>query len=359
MSVEPNQNDKTDKTDKTDKMIFVYQNLFVSCVLQIVEDMKKISTENNEKILPEKKASHENMRKTCDDVINQYKNQNTDMDQVKVIKKVYKVLTQHKELLKTRDVNLFTVRTPEGKIMTIIPGLNINLNISLMNEEQLENLWSNIETMFVTSVKMVYLMTAESKHVPEVLELVNELEKNALKKLQNNFFMGLNTEGENIVNMDQLMSSDIVIPGTEANTGILGRLGVDKLMDTENLANEIKKFDDNDINETISTLTSMLGNDSDIKDVCSTMVKSVLEDIKTNGIGNMFNIAERVSGKIGDKIDPEKMAKTANGMNDLIKNNSDQLNNLKDDNGNPIGGEFFKQFQNTLNMANLFKNMGK
>ena len=55
----------------------------------------------------------------------------------------------------------------------------------------------------------------------------------------------------------------------------------------------------------------MLGNDSDIKDVCSTMVKSVLDDIKTNGIENMFTIAERVSSKIGDKLDPEKMAKTA------------------------------------------------
>lgn len=359
MSVEPNQNDKIVKTDKTDKMIYVYQNLFVSCVLHIVEDMKKISIDKAEKILPEKKASHENMRKTCDDVINQYKNENTDMDQAKVIKKVYKVLTQYIEFLKNRNVNLFEIRTPEGKIMTIIPGLNINLNIILMDDKELDNLWSNIETMFVTCVKMVYLITDESKHLPDVLELVNLLEKNALKKLQNNFFMGLNTEDENIVNMDQLMSSDIIIPGTEANTGILGRFGIDKLMDTENLANEIKKFDDNDINETISTLTSMLGNDSDIKDVCSTMVKSVLEDIKLNGIENMFNIAERVSGKIGNNIDPEKMAKTANGMNDLLKNNNSQLNNLKDDKGNPIGGEFFKQFQNTLNMANLFKNVGK
>ena len=351
----------TEQTEKeqTNKMIFIYQNLFVSCVLYIVDSMKKISIENDEKILPEKKASHEAMRKTCDDIVNQYKNQTSDMDQVKVIKKVFKVLTQHKDLLKERNQNLFTVRTPEGKIMTIIPGLNINLNVSLMTESQLNELWENVETMFVTSVKMVYLMTDSSRHSKDVLELVSNLEQNAMKKLQNNFFMGLNASGENLVSMDQLMSSDVVIPGTEANAGILGSLGIDKLMDTNNLANEIKKFDDKDITETINTLTSMLGNDSDIKDVCSTMVKSVLEDIKTNGIENMFTIAERVSNKIGDKIDPEKMAKTANGMNDLIKNNSEQLNNLKDDKGNPLGGDIMKQFQNTLNMANLFKKMGK
>jgi hypothetical protein len=345
--------------EQTNKMIFIYQNLFVSCVVYIVDSMKKISLDNNDKILIEKKASHEAMRKTCDDIINQYKNQTNDVDQVKVIKKVFKVLTQHKELLKNHDNSLFTVRNPEGKILTIIPGLNINLNISLMDETQLNDLWSNIETMFVTSVKMVYMMTDSSRHSNEILELVAELEQNSMKKLQNNFFMGLNADGESFINMEQLMSADISIPGTNANSGILGSLGIDKLMDTNNLANEIKKFDENDITETINTLTSMLGNDSDIKDVCSTMVKSVLEDIKTNGIENMFTIAERVSGKIGDKIDPEKMAKTANGMNDLIKNNSDQLNNLKDENGNPLGGDILKQFQNTLNMANLFKKMGK
>jgi len=191
------------------------------------------------------------------------------------------------------------------------------------------------------------------------LELANSFEKNALKKLQVNYFMGLNTSSENIVNMDQLMSSDIIIPGTEANSGILGSLGIDKLMDVNELSNEIKNYTDDDINDTVNTLTSMLGNDSDIKDVCSTMVKSVLEDIKINGIENMMTIAERVSSKLGDKIDPRKMEKTAMGVNDLIENNSAELNNLKDSNGNPIGGDFLSTFQNSMNMAKMFKNLTK
>lgn len=356
-----NQNQSVDeKTEQINKMVYIYQNLFVSSVISIVESMKKISVDNNDKIPTDKKGSHENLRKTCEEIINQYKNQTSDVDQVKIIKKVFKVLTQYKNLVKNHDNALFTVRTPEGKIMTLIPGVNINLNISFMEKEQLDELWGNIETMFVTSVKMVYIMTDESRHSKEVLEIVAEFEKSALKKLQNNFFMGLNAkDGENIVSMDQLMSSDIVIPGTEAKAGFLGGLGIDKLMDVNNLTNEIKKFTEDDVSETINTLTSMLGNDSDIKDVCSTMVNSVLDDIKTNGIENIFSIAERVSGKIGSKIDPEKMAKTASGMNDLLKNNSDKLKDMTDENGKPIGDDFMKQFQGTLNMAKLFQGMGK
>jgi len=350
-----------DKTEQTNKMIYIYQNLFVSSVLSIVDSVKKISLDNKDNVPSEKKNSHENLRKTCEDIINQYKNQTSDVDQVKIIKKVFKVLTQYKDLVKDHDYSLFTVRTPEGKIMTLIPGLNVNLIVPFLNDEQKAELWENVESMFVTSVKMVYLMTDESRHSKDILELVADFEKRIVKKFQNNFFMGLNAKegGENAVSMDQLMSNDIVIPGTEAKSGILGNLGVDKLMDVNNLTNEIKKFDENDINDTISTLTSMLGNDNDIKDVCSTMVKSVLDDIKTNGIENMFSIAERVSSKIGNKIDPEKMAKTASGMNNLIKNNGDKLKEMKDENGNPIGEDFLKQFEGTFNMAKMFQGLGK
>ena len=358
------------KVDKTNKMIYIYQNLFVSSVVTIVNLLKTVSEKNKDKIPSEKQPSFDKMLKTCDDILKQYKNteektdtndkndkndKNNDVDQVRVIKKAFKVLKDNHILIKTHDCTLFTVRTPEGKIMTIIPGLNINLVLPLLDEAEQTELWDSIESMFVTSVKMVYMMTDPSRHNKEVSQIVSELEQKSLKKL-NNFFMGLNlNNSEENLSMEQLMSNDIVIPGTEANSGLLGKIGVDKLMDVGNLTNEIKKFDDNDINETINTLTSLLGNDNDIKDVCSTMVKSVLEDIKTNGIENMFSIAERVSGKLNDKIDPSKMAKTAHGMNDLIKNNSDKFNDLKDEKGNPIGADFLKQFQSTLNMANMFK----
>jgi len=365
MSESKTPNDQIEKQDteeeKTNKMIYIYQNLFVSSVITIVNLLKSVSEKNKDKIPADKKPSFDKMLKTCDDILNQYKNteenkeKNNDVDQVRVIKKAFKVLKDNYVLIKNHSVELFTVRTPEGKIMTIIPGLNINLVLPFLEDSESTELWDSIESMFVTSVKMVYMMTDSSRHNKDVSDLVAELEQKSLKKL-NNFFMGLNINNpEGNLSMEQLMNNDIVIPGTEANSGLLGKIGVDKLMDVDNLANEIKKFDDNDINETISTLTSLLGNDNDIKDVCSTMVKSVLEDIKTNGIENMFSIAERVSGKLNDKIDPSKMAKTAHGMNDLIKNNSDKFKDLKDDKGNPIGSDFLKQFQSTLNMANMFK----
>jgi hypothetical protein len=356
MSDQTNQPKQNTEQDNFNKKIYIYQNLFVSSVLNIVNLVKSVSNDNNDKISENKLLSHQKLRQTCDDIINQYKNSdNTDVDHVRIIKKVFKVLSANLELVKTRDNKLFIVRNKEGKITTVIPGLNINLCVELFKESDNIQLWDNIDSLYVTSVRMVYMNTDKSRHDTNIVLLCEELEKKALKKL-NNFFMGLNTDSNNEINMDQLMSSDIVIPGTEANAGFLGKLGVDKLMDPSALADEIKKFDDNDINETINTLTSMLGNDSDVKDVCTTMVKSVLADIQKNGLENMFTIAERVSGELGDKIDPNKMAKTAEGMTNLINNNKDNLNDIKDDKNSPLGPDLLKNFQN---MAKLFQNMKK
>ena len=340
--------------DNINKMIYIYQNLFVSSVVTIVNLVKNVSIENTDKVNQDKKHSHEKLRQTCDNILKEYKNENENIDQVRIIKKVFKVLSVNHTLIKEKNNDIFTLRTQDGKIMTIIPGLNINLCVEFFDEKQTETLWDSIESMFVTSVKMVYLMTDKSRHDKNILDHVNELESKSLKKL-NNFFIGLNNTESNELSMEQLMSSDIVIPGTEANSGMLGKLGIDKLMNPEALADEIKKFSEDDVTDTINTLTGMLGNDSDIKDVCSTMVKSVLEDIKSNGIENMFTIAERVSGQLSGKIDPSKMAKTATGMNDLLNSNQDKFNDFKDDKGNPVGAQFLSQFQNVLNMAHKMK----
>ena len=359
-----NENKKNVENEQQNKLLYIYQNIFVKSVVTIVNLIKEVSILNTDKISPEKKKSHELLHKNCDEILKEYKcddiNSNENIDQVRIIKKVYKVLSANHELIREKNNNLFTLRTPEGKIMTIIPGLNINLCIELLDTKQNETLWDSIENMFVTSVNMVYLMTDKSRHDKNITDHVSELQHKFLKNI-NNFFMGLNntTSDTNDLTMEELMSNDIIIPGTEANSGMLGKIGVDKLLNPEALSEEIKKFSEEDVVDTVNTLTSMLGNNSDVKDVCSTMVKSVIEDIKINGIENMFTIAERVSDKLNGKIDPTKMAKTASGMSDLLNNNQSELNNLKDEKGAPIGAEFLSQFQSMMNMANMANKMKK
>ena len=347
-----------DEKEQNNKILFVNQSYFVYSVMTLVKMLKEISLillEEN-RVPENKKGVHEKFRQTCDDIIAEYQSTSIDesgVDHVKIIKKVFYVLKDNVELIKTKNSNLFTIRNRENKITTIIPGLNINLIYSYLSDEQQNELWTQIYIMFVSTVTMVYANTSETRHKQHVLDAVDYCKKELAKSSNPmiNVFMGLGNSDKDL-NLESLMNKDIMIPGTEANAGLLGSLGVDKLMNLDNLSNEIKNFTENDVNETIDTLGGLLGNDTDVKDVCTTMVKTVINDLKTNGIENIFDVAKRVSSQLAGKIEPNKMAKTANKMTDLMSKNSDKLKDLKDDNGNPIGEQLFSKFKETIDMAN-------
>ena len=362
----------TPQIENKNQVLFVMQGFFVYSVKNLVDFLKnKSDTLSSEKKIPDAKTeAHRKLRNTCQDIITEFDKKaasfdDSSVDQVKIIKKVFYVLKDNMELLDKKDSTLFTIRNEENKITSIVPGININLVYEFLDDSEKQRLWFFLYALFVSSVTLVYSNTPENKHKKSVNDMVSKLRKemNIMSKdlgadiMAYNVFMGLNNDdstGE--VNMDALMSKDIMIPGTEANSGFLNSLGLGNLMNLGSLSDEIKKFSDDDVEDTVNTLGEMLGNDSDVKDVCSTMVKTVIDDLKINGVENIFEIAQRVSSKLGGVISHEKMAKTAFKMGDLMENNKDKLKDLKDENGNPIGENLFKQFQSTFDMAKKFSN---
>ena len=359
---------KIEKSEENkNKLLFVMQSYFIYSVKSLVTFLKNSSetfaTEN--KLQKGKEEAHRKLRTTCDEIVSEFNSvtmslNNSSVDQVKIIKKVFYVLKDNMKLLENKDPILFTIRNEEGKITSIIPGINLNLVFELLDDNDKMIVWFYLYTLFISSVTLVYSNTPENKHKKSVLDMVDKLKKESVTMSKSvgvdsmafNVFMGVNNDDE--INMDSLMSGDIAIPGTEANSGFLNTLGLGNLMNLNSLSDEIKKFTDNDVNDTVDTLGQLLGNDDDVKDVCSTMVKTVIEDLKTNGVENIFDIAQRIGSKIGGVISPDKMAKTAHKMSDLMENNKDKLKDLKDENGNPIGENLLKQFQNTFNMAKMF-----
>jgi hypothetical protein len=354
--------------ESTKKELFIFQSQFVYGVMSFCKLLKEQSEkmEASGKIPEGKLEAHKKLRVTCDTLQTEYKNGGSDedsgVDQIGVIKKSFYVLKDNLKMILEKDQSLFVVRNNLGKITTIIPGVNINLVYDSFSDEEKKQVWGYIYILFTSAVKMVYLNTPEARHKKEILDAVeschNDLVTNSPTLLFRNVFMGLGTDNSG-VDMDSLMSKDIVIPGTEASAGLLGSLGVDKLMNLDKLADEIKNFSEDDMNDTVNALGDLLGGDSEIKDVCATMVKTVVDDIKINGVESMFDIAQRISSKIGSVIPQDKMAKTAMKMGDLMQNNSDKIKDIKDDNGNAIGEQFMKQFTAAMGMAKQYADKHK
>lgn len=363
-TTEITQNTETKENKKT---LFIYQSQFVYGVMSFCKLLKEQSEklEFEMKIPETKLEAHKKLRVTCESLQTEYKNGgdvDSGIDQIAVIKKAFYVLKDNLQMVLDKNSALFTVRNKEGKITTIIPGVNINLVYESFNDEEKKQVWGYVYILFTSAVKMVYLNTPETRHKKEILDAIefcqSDLMTNAPTLVFRNVFMGLGTDNSG-VDMESLMSKDIVIPGTEASAGLLGSLGVDKLMNLDKLSDEIKNFSDEDMKDTVNALGDLLGGDSEIKDVCATMVKTVVDDIKANGVESMFDIAQRISGKIGGIIPQDKMAKTAMKMGNLMQNNSDKIKDIKDDNGNPIGEQFLKQFTAAMGMAKQFADKQK
>lgn len=135
--------------------IVVNHHSFVTSLTEFVSIVKNKSLENTfDQSNPKLVASHKRLRETCAKLLDGFSAKNGDdgeeFDQGRIIKKIYKTLSSHTDKLLgttdeagnfTSDVTLFTIRNEEGKIVTIIPGLDVNLVIGLMNPEELNSLW--------------------------------------------------------------------------------------------------------------------------------------------------------------------------------------------------------------------------
>ena len=312
--------------------------------------------------------NHKKFRETCDILKNGFSvDDNDDFDKGKIVKKIYKVLTQHLDkLYPNPDISLFSLTNENDEKITIIPGLDIGLVIKLLSDEELKTMWTHIYMLYISSVGMISVNNSHKKEgkvwelLPKLREKVAEFGINANGQIFNPF-IGLQSEtGEYDVNAMFSGISNIQKPSEgQSIENILKLTGIDKLVDINQLNDQLKNVKQEDIEEATRNITKLLGaeNDSDISEVCGTLVQNIVKDLKDNpdgGIKNMFDVAKSVSEKVGKTIDRRKMKKTARQLTDFLKNGESNLQNMKDDKGNPIGKNIMNSLSLPLKLAQSY-----
>jgi hypothetical protein len=68
----------------------------------------------------------------------------------------------------------------------------------------------------------------------------------------------------------------------------------------------------------------------------------------------MFDVAKSVSEKVGKTISRRKMKKTARQLTEFLKNGESNLQNMKDDKGNPIGKNIMNSLSLPLKLAQSY-----
>ena len=190
--------------------------------------------------------------------INEMKNNSADFNYGKFIKKSFTIFRETKaiNMLKNKDRLLFTQKD-NGRVITIIPGVDINFGYKYLNETDKDLFWQYM-FLFVSTVYNSMAITNGDKinkysYVLETLEyLENELKQTGIMFSGKIFnpYIGLN--GDNNLNVDQLLVKNNIKPVGDQDISIesiLDMMGVNGMIDREKLEAQLKTIDDAQINE--------------------------------------------------------------------------------------------------------------
>jgi ribosomal protein L12E/L44/L45/RPP1/RPP2 len=356
-------------SEKSEDLEFVVNHRhFVTGIVSILDMLKDKSVEVCDE--KSKKAKyHKDLQNACDKILKQYRKtseEHEQLDEGKIIKKIYKILSSNIDMLMEKDGNLFTIKDQAKRIVTIIPTVNIALVYGLFDEDERKKFWQYLYLLFIASAKMVHSANKEkskSEKLSKLMENVEKLEKEltktglTIKGMLFNPFIGIGSDKDTSnYGVNELYSGEGVsasgIPGLDINM-VLQQLGVSDTVDMDKLNEQLKNITEDDITDATKNITKILGadNDPEVADVCNTLVRSIVENLRDNGVNDMIGTLTSITESVGKTIDPAKMKKTAASMNSFMSNSESKLRNMTDEKGNNIGEKLYQTMGTPLKMA--------
>jgi hypothetical protein len=349
------------KTDPKEMNKQINMNFFTKSMRQIVELTLQKSQEENIDILDpqmkqhkRKHEQHTKLRESCNIILNGL-NGTGVYDIGAAVKKVYKVLTANIDYLHPdENIELFYLKD-KNSIVTIIPGVDIGCVAKSMNIEEQKVLWVNIFMMYISSANLIAMIN-NLKREGKQWEIIPKLRVKVVESglfnsgLLFNPFVGFN-EDKGEYDMDALFANvDKLENPNPAGMGLnalLKMTGVDKIFDMDKLSEQIKDVDEEEIKKATVNLTNMIGakGDNDTQELLTNLVNDVVKKLQS-GEKDIFGIAQSVAMDRGKTVDPAKFMKTASKFKNFAS--QDHLSNLKDENGNPIGGKLMESLKGPL-----------
>lgn len=252
------------------------------------------------------------------------------VDEGKLIKKIYTELSENIKFLRTNDIKLFMIQGKSGSRRLIIPGVDIYLIYQKSDDIYRENLWRDLKMIFVSVVRMIHLTNGLeiNKEVQEILsEFENELVIKGVKIGDKEFnpFVGVGGDAGNI-STDDLFNNVKYDPNMKIED-MAKLMGVDKMMNMDELSEQLKNISPDDIEKASDNIKGLLGmqNNDDASQVITMMLSDITKELKSNdlgGINGIFGIAEKVAKRLtpvinSKNINPETLFA---GTKNLIKN---------------------------------------
>jgi hypothetical protein len=374
-----------------DTFVKLHNLYFTTTLVSIVDLVNQTSVEYCEK--KGKKKNHENLQKTCNDILVHYKNKDkndnnndnngkSNLSERKIILKIYSVMRINTDLLIKRSHELFDLKDENKNMLTIIPGCDIGLVYKKLKEDDAVRLWKLLSVLFITVTRLVHSLCGDkikTKYKDIINNATNQLTKQLLdegvdiEKMLFNPFLGLgndndNGDGKGICVDDLFNQITSSLKEGQNGTGIESLMNIEYITKTlgvniddidKDIREKCKDITDEEIESVSGQISEFFGGkgDNDVKEVCGTLVKHVIKDVRDNGIRDMLNNGknktfENVEKELGKK----KLKKVAKKMHKVVQNKN--IPNMGKG-GNILSGFMENIMKNKISGDGLFKKSGK
>jgi hypothetical protein len=276
-----------------------------------------------------------------------------------IIKKVYTAVSTNCEYLNNKSPKLFQLKTLKENnkqvTLTIIPGLDMIYSWYCLNTQDQEKLWYYLDNLFNTSIRMINLVNEtnfDNKLLKELnyakirTDFVSAFPEQTVINVMNldiDPFLGVGVNNNSEFGVENMLEStkDLVVQGSQTpGLGSMAKmLGVDKMLNMEELSKQLKNINKSEIDEATKNIKKLLGTnvDENTSEMIGTILNDITDHLKSEDIGsgdpiqNIINIAEKVAKKAIPKIDKNKV-----DMNKIFESTKNLANTYTDANGNPV-----------------------
>lgn len=299
--------------------------------------------------------------------IDNMKDPESEFDYARFIKKAFGTLRSNEqcEMLRGKNPKVFEIRDAENKIVTVLPGIDIKYGYKYLNEKEVETFWQYMYLLTSSVFRLIKSSNAKKfeKYIflDETLKVLeDDMAKTGImfnNKIFNPYIgFGDDENGQDGYGLKDMFTG-APLPKQQNVTidSVLSMLGVDKMFDEKKLNEELKNVGDDQVNEATEKIAGLLGatNNPEVKEVCNTLIKDIVQNFKENGISNIGDTLKKVADKAKTNIEVSKMKKTAESMKSFMANSQEKMKDMKDSNGNPIGQKLLNGMAVPMSMMNL------
>lgn len=229
-------------------------------------------------------------------LLDQYKN----LDMIKVLYRVHKLLKSNEQYIQNNDSNLFN----QG--FTILPSINLSLMWNKMNQNQQKKIW--------TYLNMLLLQT-------DIFYSSNE-EKQPTEKPEFNPYVGIGNSNQDYNVKDMLCSIPTVDEDEPMDVNridmMMKMMGLDKMLDMSNITDKLRSMTDEDIDKYTEELKIAFGaeNDPGVSNFVETMMDGLTSEIKKGDEISLPQMLQSLGPKIQESmiennLDNTKLLNTA------------------------------------------------